>query len=442
MSQAASPSHINEISPLHCLIVRPITADERSDWDTLMATHHYLGFRSLVGESIRYVAALQGQWVALLGWCAAALKCRPRDRWIGWPQVIQWQRLHLIANNARFLILPGIHLPNLASKILSLNLQRLAKDWEEIYGHPVVLAETFVDLSRFAGTCYRAANWLYLGQTRGFGKSSRRYFHHGQSKAMFVRPLHKRALRWLTDPLPNPTLIREVTPMRFTKNQIDDLLDGLRALPDPRHKQGLRHRKISILAIAICAVLCGARGYAAIAEWAKRCSQKMLKRLWCRFDEKTQRYVSPSEPTIRRLLQSIDAEAVDQSLGGWLRGLFTGDAIGFDGKVLKGARREDGSQVHLLSAFVHQEGITVAQRQIAAKSNEIPAARPLLEPLDLKGKVITADAMHTQRQLAQFLVEEKDAHYCFTVKDNQSTLKEDIAELALSEHFPPSLRDH
>ena len=254
---------------------------------------------------------------------------------------------------------------------------------------------------------------------------------------MFVRPLHKRALHWLTDPLPNPTLIREVSPMRFTKNQIDDLLDGLRALPDPRHKQGLRHRKISILAIAICAVLCGARSYAAIAEWAKRCSQKMLKRLWCRFDEKTQRYVSPSEPTIRRLLQSIDAEAVDQSLGGWLRGLFTGDAIGFDGKVLKGARREDGSQVHPLSAFVHQEGITVAQRQIAAKSNEIPAARPLLEPLDLKGKVITADAMHTQRQLAQFLVEEKDAHYCFTVKDNQQTLKEDIAALSLNENFPP-----
>ena len=442
MSQAASPSHINEISPLHCLIVRPITTDQRSDWDTLMATHHYLGFRSLVGESIRYVAALQGQWVALLGWSAAALKCRPRDRWIGWPQVIQWQRLHLIANNARFLILPGIHLPNLASKILSLNLQRLSRDWEHIHGHPVLLAETFVDTSRYAGTCYRAANWIYLGHTRGFGKSSRRYFHHGQPKAVFVRPLHKRALRWLTDPLPNPTLIGEVRPMKFTKNQIDDLLDGLRALPDPRHRQGLRHRKISILAIAICAVLCGAPSYAAIAEWAKRCSQKVLQRLWCRFDESTQRSVPPSEPTIRRLLQSIDAEAVDQSLGGWLRGLFTGDAIGFDGKVLKGARGRDGSQVHLLSAFVHQEGITVAQRQIESKSNEIPAARPLLEPLDLKGKVVTADAMHAQRQLARFLVKEKHAHYCFTVKDNQSTLKEDIAELALSEHFPPSLRDH
>jgi predicted transposase YbfD/YdcC len=437
MSRAASPSHINEISPLHCLIVRPITADERSDWDTLMATHHYLGFRSLVGESIRYVAALQGQWVALLGWCAAALKCRARDTWIGWPQVIQWQRLHLIANNARFLILPGIHLPNLASRILSLNLKRLAKDWEKIYSHPVVLAETFVDSSRFAGTCYKAANWLYLGQTRGFGKSSHSYFHHGQKKALFVRPLNKEALRWLTDPVVHPQLVRKVTPMRFTKKQIDDLINSLKALPDPRHKRGLRHRKISILAIAICAVVCGARGYTAIAEWAQRCSQNMLQRLWCRFDEKTQRYVPPSEPTIRRLLHSIDAEAVDQSLGGWFRGLFTGEAIGFDGKVLKGARREDGSQVHLISAFVHHEGITIAQRQIESKSNEIPAAQPLLEPLDLRGKVVSADAMHAQKDLAHFLVKDKHAHYCFTVKGNQQTLKEDIAALGLKENFFP-----
>ena len=437
MSQAASTSHINEISPLHCLIVRPITADERSDWDTLMATHHYLSFRSLVGESIRYVAVLQGRWVALLGWSAAALKCRPRDTWIGWPQFIQWQRLHLIANNSRFLILPDVYIPNLASKILSLNLKRLANDWDNLHGHPVLLAETFVDTSRFNGTCYKAANWIYLGQTQGFGKSSSRYFHHGQKKGVFVFPLNKRALCWLTDPLPNPKLIRKVTPMKFTKKQINDLLDALRAIPDPRHKQGLRHRKISILAIAICAVLCGSRSYAAIAEWAKRCSQKILQRLWCRFDDKTQRYQPPSEPTIRRLLQSIDAEAVDQSLGGWLNGLFTSTGISFDGKVLKGARCEDGSKVHLLSAFVHQEGITIAQRQIASKSNEIPAAQPLLEPLDLKGQVVTADAMHTQTDLARFLVEEKRADYCFTVKDNQPTLKEDIASLDLNEDFPP-----
>jgi predicted transposase YbfD/YdcC len=437
MSQGAPTAQVNEASPFHFLIVRPITANERSAWDTLMATHHYLGFRSLVGESIRYVAEMQGRWVALLGWCAAALKCRARDTWIGWPQVIQWQRLHLIANNARFLILPDIHIPNLASRILSLNLKRLARDWEQIHGHPVLLAETFVDSSRFAGTCYKAANWVYLGQTRGFGKLSHSYFHHGQKKALFVRPLNKKALRWLTDPVAHPQLVRKVTPMKFTKKQIDDLINSLKGLPEPRHKRGLRHRKISILAIAICAVVCGARSYTAIAEWAQRCSQKMLQRLWCRFDEKTQRYVPPSEPTIRRLVHSIDAEAVDQSLGGWVGGLFTGEAIGFDGKVLKGARREDGSKVHLLSAFVHQEGITIAQRQISSKSNEIPAAQPLLEPLDLKGQVVTADAMHTQTELARFLVEEKRADYCFTVKDNQPTLKEDIASLHLNEEFPP-----
>jgi len=437
MSHVASQSHIPELSPLHPLVVRPITAHEHSAWDTLMTTHHYLGFRSLVGESIRYVAELHGQWVALLGWCAAALKCRPRDTWIGWTPVIQWQRLHLIANNARFLILPGIHIPNLASRILSLNLKRLSHDWKQIYGHPILLAESFVDSSRFQGTCYTAANWMYLGQTRDFGKSSRRYFYHGQKKSLFVRPLKKKAIRWLTDPVAHPQLLRKVPPMKFTKKQIRDLIASLQALPDPRHKKGIRHRQLSILAIAICAVVCGARNYSAIAEWAQQCSQKMLKRLWCRFDEKTQRSVAPSEPTIRRLLQSSDPDAVDQTLGGWLGSLFTTDAIGIDGKVLKWARRGDGTKVHLLSAFVHHEGITIAQQQIASKSNEITAAKPLLEPLDLRGKVVTGDAMHAQKDLARFLVEDRHAHYCFTVKDNQQTLKEDIAALGLKETFFP-----
>ncbi len=118
------------------------------------------------------------------------------------------------------------------------------------------------------------------------------------------------------------------------------------------------------MAIAICAVLCGARGYVAIAAWEQRCTQKMLERLWCRFNDKTKRYVPPSVPTIRRLLQAIDAEAVDQHLGRLLSSLFTTQAIGFDGKVLKGARNEDGSTVHLLSVFVRHEGITIAQKQI------------------------------------------------------------------------------
>jgi hypothetical protein len=405
-------------------------------WDSLMSQYHYLGLKSLVGKSIRYVAELQGRWLALLGWAASALKCQPRDAWIGWSPAIQWQRLHLIANNSRFLILPGIHIPNLASRILSLNLCRLSRDWVHVYGHPVFIAETFVDTGRFTGACYKAANWLYLGQTSGYGKHSSRYVHHGQSKAVFVRPLSKKALIKLRDSHPDPGLIRKETSMRLSERQASDLIEILKALPDPRCKRGVRHRNLSIIALSICAVICGCRGYSAIAQWASHCSQKMLERLWCR--KKDPLYIPPSEPTIRRQLQKIDAEKVDMAVSGWASRLSSGNAIGIDGKTLKGARREDGTKVHLLSAFIHQQGITIAQKEVPVKSNEIPTAIPLLEPLDLKDKIVTADALHTHNDPARFLVREKQADYCFTVKDNQSNLKEAIAYLGLNEGFPPS----
>jgi len=421
--------------PLSSVTVRPILPNERLRWDRLMSEHHYLGFRSLVGESLRYVAELQGRWFALLGWSAAALKCQPRDTWIGWSQAIQWQRLQLIVNNSRFLILPDIHIPNLASKILSLNVQRLSRDWQHIYDHPVLIAETFVDTARFRGTCYRAANWLYLGQTSGYGKHSRCYIHHGQSKAVFVRPLSKKALQKLRAPHTN--LIRKEKAMQLSQKQAAALIEALKTIPDYRCKRGVRHRSLSIIALSICAVICGCRGYTAIAQWTKRCSQKMLERLWCA--KKDRVYIPPSEPTIRRHLQKIDAEKVDLAVSDWLRQLSSGDAICIDGKTLRGARREDGTKVHLLSAVIQREGITVAQKEVASKSNEIPTAIPLLEPLELKGKVVTADAMHTHKDLACFLVQEKQADYLFTVKDNQPTLKEDIAYLGLNEAFPPSV---
>ncbi|MHB8127258.1 MAG: Druantia anti-phage system protein DruA [Desulfitobacteriaceae bacterium] len=148
------------------LIVRPINTDERELWDELMNKYHYLGFRKLVGESIRYIVLLQGKTVALLGWSSAAYKSLHRDQWIGWSEKRRHQRLTFVANNSRFLILPYIRIKNLASKILSLNVKRLSADWQNAYSHPIVLAETFIDHHRFFGTCYRAAGWLELGQTR------------------------------------------------------------------------------------------------------------------------------------------------------------------------------------------------------------------------------------------------------------------------------------
>lgn len=149
------------------------------------------------------------------------------------------------------------------------------------------------------------------------------------------------------------------------------------------------------------------------------------------------RYIAPSEPTIRRKLQSIDPDEVDRALGDWLaEQSLSMQAVAVDGKTLKGAKGAGGRQVHLLAALVHHEKVVIAQRQVDTKSNEITAFRPLLEPLALEGKVVTADAMHTKADHANFLVEEKKADYLFFVKENQKTLLEDIKGLA-EEDFPP-----
>ncbi len=127
------------------LEVRPVRPAERAAWRGLMATHHYLGFRGFVGESLWYVACVDTDWVALVGWAAAAWMVQARDQWIGWSRPQQWARLTFVVNNARFLILPDVHLPNLASKTLAQTTQRLSADWAAVYGHPVLVAETFVD---------------------------------------------------------------------------------------------------------------------------------------------------------------------------------------------------------------------------------------------------------------------------------------------------------
>jgi hypothetical protein len=160
-------------------------------WDELMDKYHYLGYDWIVGAYLKYMAFLNGQVVACIGWSSPAWKVRCRDDFIGWSTPERKAHLHLVANNARFLVLPHVRIQNLASKVLSLCARRLSSDWQAFFGHPIVLLETFVNLARFSGTCYKAANWIYLGQTRGSAKRGAAYHHHGQSKAVYVDPLVK-----------------------------------------------------------------------------------------------------------------------------------------------------------------------------------------------------------------------------------------------------------
>ena len=187
---------------LTTLVLRVITREEWLGWEILIDRFHYLRHRPIVGEHLRYAAYLEGQVVACLAWASAALRCPVRDRFIGWDDATRTRRLPRVVNNTRFLILPWIRVPHLASKILATTLRRLAADWQETWGHGLVLAETFVD-ARFAGTCYRAANWIAVGRTQGRGKHGNRYRYHGRPKTLWLYPLQRHWRQRLTAPPPH-----------------------------------------------------------------------------------------------------------------------------------------------------------------------------------------------------------------------------------------------
>ncbi|MDF1580513.1 MAG: DUF4338 domain-containing protein, partial [Desulfuromonadales bacterium] len=150
---------------LNAIHVRPVVSFEETRYRELMQRHHYLGDLPKIGETLWYVATLNDEWVALLTFSAAALKCAARDQWIGWSYRHQYDRLKLVANNSRFLILPQWHIPNLGSRTLSLCEKRIQNDWLVRFGHPLLLMETFVDPQRYHGTVYKVLIPTLFGLT-------------------------------------------------------------------------------------------------------------------------------------------------------------------------------------------------------------------------------------------------------------------------------------
>ena len=180
-------------------IIKLVSAGDQYLCNYLLHHYHYLGLPKLVGEHIKHLALINGQVVACLCWASAAWKVAARDRFLGWHVPTRRKNLYRIANNTRFLIPAWVQVKHLASKVLALSLRRLSSDWQKKYGHQVYLAETFVDNSRFKGTCYKAANWQYVGQTSGSAKKGNIYRHHGQPKAVYLYPLHRKFKRLLND---------------------------------------------------------------------------------------------------------------------------------------------------------------------------------------------------------------------------------------------------
>ena len=421
--------------------VRLISADERARFDDLMRAEHYLHSAQMVGEQLRYVAECDGRWLALLGWCAPARHLRPRDHWIGWSDEQRRCRLALIANNSRFLILtPRGELPNLASRVMRLCLDRLSDDWLARYEHPIVLVESFVDTQLFRGTAYKASSWLPLDHTRGYARHAQDFYTaHARPKQPWVRELAPGARRKLCAPdLPATWAVVEakVAP-RCTLHTGDlrSLREHFMGLPDARSKKSLRYPMSGMLTLMACATMSGVtRGQRDLAAYGRTLSQHQLRALGFRPSPKAGgRLTAPSEITFFKLLCSADPDRVQSAALRWqeqvLGPLPADELIAIDGKTLRsssGGKASGG--IEIVNAYAPRSGRWLGSEMVAEGTNEITAARALIDKLDLQGRIVCLDALHTQVATATQIVQEAGGDYLFTVKGNQATLQTTLAD--------------
>ena len=426
--------------------VRLVHEHERPEFDRLLEEKHYLHASGLLGQSLRYVAELDGQWVALLTFSAASLHLKAREKWLGWSPRQRARRLGLIVNNSRFLVLPERQrFPNLASRVLGLCLRRLSADWQERWRHPVLVVESFVDESQYRGTCYRACGFQAVGLTQGFARASRDfYLEHGRPKQLYLRELRPQARRLLRQARWPEALAaceaERAGPCPFRAPSLESLLDRFGALPDPRPAGRLRHRQRFVLACAAVSTLMGACGYRAFENTCKKFTQRQMRALGCQRQEDAGRYYPPSDTTFQRVLKRVDAGAFASLVGAWLVEQEVGALLqlAVDGKVLRGSGRQDGKPLQLLSAVTHHLRLTLDQVAIAEKSNEIPALQPLLKKINPPpGVLITADALHCQQESARFITQELGGDYLFGLKGNQSGILDQAQRLLAQQAFSP-----
>jgi len=423
------------------LTVRLIRPHEVGRFDRLLVEHHYLRSAALVGEHLRYVATYRGQWLALAAWSAPALHLKPRDAFIGWSEPQRRARLPLLANNARLLVLPDCHYPNLISRFMKQMLTRLSQDWQQRWGHPLALAESFVDPQFHRGTAYKVSGWCPLGQSAGWKRSAADfYLKHDRPKQLWVRELVPDACGKLRAPQLPPAwaAVEANAAPRCTAKcaRMRSLVDTLRAeVREFRSKKALAYPLAGLLALIAMALFSGARrGPQDLADYAATLSQAQLRALGFRRHRRTGRIRCPGVTPLREVLTRVDARALQRALLLWqeqLLGPTQDPLVIVDGKTLRHAHTELVSAVngrgHWLGTVAVEEG-----------SNEIPAARQLLAQVPLQGKTALADALHTQTETVQQILFEGGGDYVLTVKDNQKALVQTLTTLLTPGRFSPS----
>jgi hypothetical protein len=415
--------------------------DEVARCDELIFEHHYLHDATLVGEHLRYAVIYKGKWLAVATWSGAALHLKARDQFIGWTAEQCRCRRSLIANNARLLVLPDCRYPNLISRFMKLMLGRLSQDWMECWKHPVVLAETFVDPQLYQGTAYKVSGWSHLGRTAGWKRDAADFYQkHDAPKQIWVRELVKKAcvkLRAAELPAQWAGGQLDLVPRCTTKaKEIRSLMEALQQeIPEFRRRQALAYPVAGLLALIVMAMASGVhKGPDDLAQYADTLRQGQLRALRFRRDRHTGRIRCPKKTVFHVVLSEVDAATLERVLLIWQRQLLgpPQDRI----VIVDGKKMRHGG-VEMVNA-VTGAGQYLGGVITSCKSTEVTAARPLLRGLDLAGKTVLTDALHTNEETAQQILFEQGGDYVMTVKGNQPTLQKTLETLFANQGFSPT----
>lgn len=402
--------------------------EEQKRFEEILGKEHYIGKAKSVGDFLRQVAVRDGEWIGLLVWGPACYSLRDRDEWIGWNPTLRAERQKLVVQNRRFLLLTKRGRdPNLASQVLGAAVRALCEQWEVRFGYRPVLAETFVDIEQYQGTCYKAAGWEPVGMSKGFSRHRADFFvRNDRPKKLWVKRLIPDARDVLcAAKLPEAqqkggnSSAHGVLP--FKLKQCRSLMETLQKVPDPR-SQNTQFRIGSVLAIVAMAILSGHREIAAIHRFGRRLKQAQRAKLSLPLKRGTRVRKSPSYNVYYQVLSQLDLDAFARVLGEWLQAQAGSlpASLAMDGKMIR-------ETVGVLSLVDHDTGVpqamtTISKKEGEGKRCEMKSAATVIEECSaLDGKLITADALHCQTDTAQDICE-KGGDYLIQIKGNRKKL--------------------
>jgi hypothetical protein len=416
------------------LEIREIKKKELARFKELAGKFHYMGEGHAGGDTMRLVVEADGEWIALFLWGSAAYRLKDRDTFIGWSAPQRAQRQKLIVQNRRFVLLTdrGEH-PNLASRILGQMIRELPRRWYTQFGYEPLLAETFSDIEAREGTCYKASGWIGLGETKGYSRHRADFYvPNDRPKKLWVRELRHGAAQRLRAPQLPPECVAGAGSdadgvMPLTMPQIESLHMMLCKVADPRAGNSVFHIG-AMLAIVAMAVFSGHRNLVQIVRFAERMKMMHRKAIGLPLFKKGSSYRKvPSYSALYNLLRQLDVDAFAQQLSLWLQ-QHSGSlpaALALDGKFIR-------DTVGVVCLVDHETGVPRAMAKASKKEGEgsdceMKAAQRMIRcQADLSNTVITADALHCQRDTARDIVE-RGGEFIIQAKDNQKTVHKQAA---------------